>query len=421
MSKMSFSEFIKKLQFIVGNGVSLDDLYLDNVEIYHINEFSKLENEKFVEEMYKLLLRRVYDEGGKQGKLSELKNGKSKEDIIRDMINSEEGQNYIGIYEILGIDYEFSFFEEDVLFKSDLSEKDFENLVEFLNFKFKNLPTNIIDLLNYSGSEFVFLLYKIILKRNPDYIGFKHHLNGSYLLEDKFNKVKNFLSSDEAKGKNSSLYNLKGKNILEVSIKEVFDIKEGSITSFNEKVVLFNYFNNKSLFESICLLSSICEEPEKIFYFIVNKIFFENKTLVEAIYEKEFLSSLKDEYLLIDYYNKPLTPFNFSNIDDMVRNNFYYISIKNSLFKDYINKFNLIINIQSNLNKELLKIAKFFKRVALKSDLNKLYRNDKILEKNFNALVDMVKEHENFILRENSLGNSGNYSKKHYKRRNRKK
>jgi len=411
-NKLDFKDFVRKVKFILGDKISINDLTFNKVELYHIKEFSNLNDEKFVEEMYKILLRRIHDEGGKQGKLDELKHGKSRKDIIIDMMNSEEGQNHLGKYDLIGLNYQFNFVNENILYKIDYSENEFKKLVDFLNFRFNKLPDNIIDLLSYSGSEFVFLLYKILLKRDPDFIGFKSHLNASHLLEDKFNKIKNFLLSEEAKAKNSFFYDLKGRNVLEINMDNLFEIDEKLlVNNFPNKEFLFNFFKNESLFYSISLIASICNSPQKCFEFISKKIFLENRTIIETIYEEEIFDSIKEEYILIDYFNKIVRKNNFSIIDDIIRNNSYYISFIQSKLKEYFVNFNLINNVSFNLDSEIEKIVKFLKKVALKKDLQRLYLNDKSLEDNLNGLIEIVKEHEQFIL-ENNISSKTDFSPK---------
>jgi hypothetical protein len=418
-NKLPFEDFLKKVKFMVGDKVKIQDLNLREIDLYHLKEFLNLEEEKFIEEMYKILLRRVYDEPGKIAKLNELKEGKSRKDIIRDMINSEEGRNYIGKYEILGMDYNFDFLDENILYKYEYSEEEFNKLIEFLNFRFNKLPNNIIDLLNYSGSEFVFLLYKIILKREPDFLGFKYNLFGSYLFKDKFQKIKDFLLSDEAKEKNVVFYDLKGRNILDVSIEDLFQIDDNLLLKDLEiKEFTFNLLINNNLLDSILLVSFICKLPKYCFELIAKKIFFEKKTIIETIFEEEILSSINDNYVLIDFFNKEIKKNSYSIIDDLIRNNSYYISSKQIKMKEDLYNFNFIKNLTFNLDNEIYKLVKFLKNVSMKEDLYNLYSNDRFLEENINILGDILREHEEFILSSLSKNHKSSLSK-NYKRKKR--
>jgi len=407
MEKLSFFDFVKKMNFILGEKIKLDDFSSVKVNLYHIKEFENLSNEEFIENMYKIILQRVADEFGKKSKIEELEKGKNRNVIIEEMKNSPEGQNYIGKYELLGVK-NINFIDKNIFYKEQYTQDELDKLIQFMNYKLRNLVFTgyIIDLLHFSGTEFIYLLYQLLLQREPDLEGFNSHLSGSYILEDKLEKIFVFLHSEEAKSKQIVFKDLSDENILNYEnykqinytepTPEAYHIIRYSFEIENKKVIHLNEMIDMNVNKLFVKLAEFTKTPYKTFKFLCEESFLKQKTILDMIYNENFLSILKENVLIIDFFSKPIKK-DFNVIEDYMRNMSVYYSeyknFENNLFLNY--NFSLL---KKYIDNELFLLISHLKKFAYKEEVKKLFDIDQFIIEKINALSEIIKEHEQSLI-----------------------
>jgi len=405
---ISITDFIKKVRFLTEDIQELPSIKPENINTYNLEELKELTDEQFVDLMYQVILERIPDVDGKNSKLSQLKSGKKRKDIIIDMRTSDEGQKYINNHIILGIHNHGSIIDERILYKSNYNHEDFCTLVAFFQYKFSLIQKseNIINILNHSGPEFVYLLYLSILRREPDFEGFNINTKSSYLLEDKIIKIYDFTRSNEAKSKKSIFYDLSNKDISQLkSYKEInytnlskenYDKIKRKQPNLNPSEITFHELFSINILNSIMIITSLTSQPLSNFKKLCDAIFNQQKTILEAIYDQEILNQIRKHIKVIDYFNKPLTKtLNLNN--DLLRNIQYFISNQKTNETNLINNFNLNATY-NNIESKIIEISKLTKITAHKRDIESQHAINQKAIKEINNLKEILKEHEEKIL-----------------------
>ena len=157
---------------------------------YYIYEFLMYDDAEFVSNAYLGLLQREPDEVGFDACVSSLRQGGSKEQILLNLLNSDEGR-------AAGIEVEgMHALTNEIPIKSSYHKSEF---------------------LVYDGSEFVHNAYRGILQRSADEAGFKENLH--YLESGGFKSIVlvNLTRSAEAKEKGTSIEGLAGYKLLRLA------------------------------------------------------------------------------------------------------------------------------------------------------------------------------------------------------------
>ena len=240
MEKLNIDEFIRKVSFLSCHKFKSDIPKNENEsDLVHINDLMALSDDEFIESVYRKILRRAADAEGKLGKVQDLAdNSRTRLDILNELKSSDEAQNYKEVI-ILGLggsesqvtSYEIDF--DDFIVKKEFSEFEFSLLLDYLNEKHAKysqwLNENeglVFDLLEYDSIDFIFLTYKILLQRDPDFVGFTDYianLDNSYV--SKIEIIYEFSQSDE--------YQYASITIKDISLKEISKLDSPEQISFD--------------------------------------------------------------------------------------------------------------------------------------------------------------------------------------------
>lgn len=461
VEKLKINEFIRKVSFLSSHKFKLDIPINENENhLVHINDLIALSDEEFIETAYWKILKRVADPEGKIGKILDLKNNsRSRLDILDELKSSDEAKNYKEIV-ILGLGdvethitrYDVSF--EDFIEKTEFSEFEFSLLLDYLNAKHTEhsqwLIDNeglVFDLLEYDSIDFIFLTYKMLLQRDPDFEGFTDYItdfDNSYI--SKIIIIHDFSQSDEYK--NSRVV------IKDLSIKDIGDYDSPDQISLDlsvrfESLHHFLYLRNKDCQldtlsieklaskNTLCFMFLLMEKikipfSERLEYFnrYIPQVMGKEKTKVDIIYQ-----SINDRYLVsedsgISLSNHPNDLLSrFYNEDDATTlilmdmlgkniflnatkqdaqtNNIYYQLSQKSLRKDFYQrcKDQLFKDSSttstatkvSSLTEDMYSLTKCIDDLSTKNDINTLKDFVGDLIKHVDFIAEALIDHESKI------------------------